>query len=131
MKETVELPELPKFGLPNLGIDFKGTLAEIRAFSCQRTRTWKEVLTGFFMGLVLFNFASYDVGSDSLVADSFLGGINYTYPVHNLSDLSNHVDKSNCVITRDLPYQVNETNFIVYMGENEEVIYGKSPTCVG
>ena len=128
MKETVELPELPKFGLPNLDIDFKGALTEIRAFSFfGRTRPWKEVLTGFFMGLVLFNFASYDVGSDSLVADSFIGGINYTYPVHDLDDLSHHVNKSNCVITRDLPYQVNETNFIFYMGENEEVIYGKSP----
>ena len=82
------------------------------------------------MGLVLFNFASYDVGSDSLVADSFIGGTNYTYPVHNLSDLSHHVNKSNCVITRDLTYQVDETNFIIYMGENEEVIYGKSPTCI-
>ena len=127
MKETVELPELPKFGLPNLGIDFKGTLAEIRAFSCQRTRTWKEVLTGFFLGLVLFNFASYDVVSDSLVANSFLGGTNYTYQVHNLNDLSHHVNKSNCIITRDLPYHVKEANnLLIYIGENEEIISGKS-----
>ena len=128
MKETIELPELPKFGLPNLDIDFKGTLAEIREFSFfGRTRTWKEVLTGFFLGLVLFNFASYDVVSDSLVANSFLGGTNYTYRVHNLNDLSHHVDNSNCIITRDLQYHVNETNnLIIYTSKNGEIIYGKS-----
>ena len=131
MKETIELPELPKFGLPNLDVDFKGALAEIGAFSCQRTgtRTLKEVLTGFFLGFVLFNFASYDVVSDSLVANSFLGGTNYTYRVHNLNDLSHHVDNSNCIITRDLQYHVNETNnLIIYTRKNGEIIYGKSIT---
>ena len=128
MKETKVLPELPKFGLPNLGIDFKGTLKEIRAFSFTgRERTWKEIFTGFFLGLVLFSTASFDVGSDSSVADSFLEGTNYTYPVHYLTDLSHHVNRSNCIITRDLPYHVKEANnLLIYIGENEEIIYGKS-----
>ena len=111
VKENIVLPELPKFGLPNLGIDFKGTLDEIRAFSFStRKRGWKEIFTGFFLGLVLFSFASYDVVSDSLVAKSFLGGTNYTYRVHNSTDLSHHVNKSNCITTRDLQYHVNATN---------------------
>ena len=111
MKETVELPELPKFGLPNLDIDFEGTFKEIRAFSFKkRKRGWKAIFTGFFLGIALFSAASFDVGSDSSVADSFLGGTNYTYPVHNLNDLSHHVNKSNCIITRDLPYHVKEAN---------------------
>ena len=123
MKETIELPELPKFGLPNLDIDFKETLAEIRAFSCQS----KNFLTGFFLGLVLFSFASYDVVSDSLVAKSFLGGTNYTYRVHNSTDLSHHVNKSNCITTRDLQYHVNATNnLIIHTSGNGEIIYGKS-----
>ena len=126
VEETIVLPELPKFGPPNLDIDFKGTFKEIRAFSFKkRKRGWKAIFTGFFLGIALFSAASFDVGSDSSVADSFLGGTNYTYPVHNLNDLSHHVNKSNCIITRDLPYHVKEANnLLIY--ENEEIIYGKS-----
>ena len=128
VKEAIVLPELPKFGLPNLGIDFKGTFDEIRAFSFkERKRGWKKIFTAFFLGLVLFSAASFDVGSDSSVADSFIGGTNYTYPVHNLTDLSHHVNRSNCIITRDLPYHVKEANnLLIYEDENEEIVYGNS-----
>ena len=79
VEETIVLPELPKFGLPNLDIDFEGTFKEIRAFSFKkRKRGWKAIFTGFFLGIALFSAASFDVGSDSSVADSFLGGTNYT-----------------------------------------------------
>ena len=135
VEEAIVPLELPKFGPPNLDIDFKstfkeikGTFDEIRSFSFKnRKRGWKAIFTGFFLGIALFSAASFDVGSDSSVADSFLGGTNYTYPVHNLNDLSHHVNKSNCIITRDLPYHVKEANnLLIYEGENEEIIYGKS-----
>ena len=128
VEEAIVPLELPKFGPPNLDIDFKRTFDEIRAFSLKnRKRGWKAIFTGFFLGIALFSAASFDVGSDSSVADSFLGGTNYTYPVHNLNDLSHHVNKSNCIITRDLPYHVKEANkLLIYEGENEEIIYGKS-----
>ena len=45
--------------------------------------TW---LKPFLISLTLFFFSTYDVGSDGIVANSFIGGTNYTKNVENQSD---------------------------------------------
>ena len=85
----------PKFDLPDLAILLKEWKDAPNMKGTQTKRDRKKLikdifsikwLKPFFISLVLFLSSTYDVGSDGILAHSFIGGTNYTKIVKNQSD---------------------------------------------
>ena len=85
----------PKFDLPNLAVLLKEWKDTPNTKGTQTKRDRKKLikdifsikwLKPFFISLVLFLSSTYDVGSDGILAHSFIGGTNYTKIVKNQSD---------------------------------------------